>query len=67
MFKNLHSPERHLIELRMEYADTEALIARALADDPVDQLLLLRLHKRCALLRDEINRVECQLDPDEPA
>ncbi len=67
MFKNLHSPERHLIELRMEYADIEALIARAAADDPVDQLLLLRLHKRCALLRDEISRIESQLDPDEPA
>lgn len=51
----------------MEYADAEALIARTLANDPVDQLLLLRLHKRCSLLREEINRAECQLDPDEPA
>lgn len=64
---NLHSPERQLIELRMEHADLDALIDRASDDAPVDELLLRRLKKRRLALRDEIARVECELDPSEPA
>lgn len=64
---NLHSPERQLIELRMEHADLDALIDRAGAEPPVDELLLRRLKKRRLALRDEIARVERELDPGEPA
>ena len=67
MPSNLHSPERQLIELRMEHADLDALIDRASGDAPVDELLLRRLKKRRLALRDEIARVERELDPSEPA
>jgi hypothetical protein len=64
---NLHSPERRLIELRMEHADLDALIDRASPDRPVDEVTLRRLKKRRLLLRDEIARLERELDPKEPA
>ena len=65
--KNLHSPERQLIELRIEHADLNALIDRAVADAPTDELMMRRLKKRRLALRDVIARLECQLDPSEPA
>jgi hypothetical protein len=64
---NLHSPERRLIELRMEHADLDALIDRAANESPVDELMMRRLKKRRLLLRDEIARLELVLDPKEPA
>jgi hypothetical protein len=64
---NLHSPERQLIELRIEHADLDALIDRAVIDAPVDELMIRRLKKRRLALRDVIARVERQLDPNEPA
>ena len=59
MDSNLHSPERRLIELRMEHADLDALIDR-LAEDiaAVDELLMRRLKKRRLALRDQIARLE---------
>ena len=67
MEANLHSPERRLIELRMEHADLDALIDRAGEQSPVDELMLRRLKKRRLQLRDQIARLELQLDPKEPA
>ena len=64
---NLHSPERRLIELRMEHADLDALIDRVVDQVPVDELMLRRLKKRRLALRDEIARLELALDPKEPA
>ncbi|HSW17361.1 MAG TPA: DUF465 domain-containing protein [Ramlibacter sp.] len=64
---NHHSPERRLIELRMEHADLDALVDRAGEQTPVDQLLLQRLKKRRLALRDLIARLERQLEPKEPA
>ena len=64
---NLHSPERRLIELRMEHADLDALIDRASEQVPVDELMMRRLKKRRLALRDEISRLELVLDPKEPA
>jgi hypothetical protein len=64
---NLHSPERRLIELRMEHADLDALIDRAAEQTPVDELMMRRLKKRRLSLRDEIARLELVLDPKEPA
>ena len=64
---NLHSPERHLIELRIEHGDLDALIDRAAHDAPVDELMMRRLKKRRLSLRDEIARVERELQPNEPA
>lgn len=67
MDENLHSPQRRLIELRMEHADLDDLIDRNLLDRPADDLTLRRLKKRRLLLRDEISQLENQLDPPEPA
>jgi hypothetical protein len=64
---NLHSPERRLIELRMEHADLDALIDRAGEQIPLDELAMRRLKKRRLVLRDEIARLELVLDPKEPA
>jgi hypothetical protein len=64
---NLHSPERRLIELRIEHADLDALIDRASLESPVDELMMRRLKKRRLQLRDEIARLELKLDPKEPA
>ncbi|HEX9721291.1 MAG TPA: YdcH family protein [Ramlibacter sp.] len=67
MDSNLHSPERRLIELRMEHADLDALIDRASEETPVDELMMRRLKKRRLALRDQIARLELAIDPKEPA
>lgn len=64
---NLHSPERHLIELRIEHSDLDALIDRTAHEVPMDELMVRRLKKRRLALRDEIARLERQLSPNEPA
>ena len=67
MDSNLHSPERRLIELRMEHSDLDALIDRLADETPVDELMARRLKKRRLALRDQISRLELALDPKEPA
>jgi hypothetical protein len=67
MDENLHSPQRRLIELRMEHADLDELIDRNPLDRPGDDLTLRRLKKRRLLLRDQIAQLETQLEPPEPA
>lgn len=67
MNDNLHSPQRRLIELRMEHADLDNLIDRNTDDPAADDLSLRRLKKRRLLLRDQIARLEVELDPPEPA
>ena len=67
MDSNLHSPERRLIELRIEHGDLDAMIDRASDASPLDELLMRRLKKRRLALRDEIARIERTLTPDEPA
>jgi hypothetical protein len=67
MDQNLHSPQRRLIELRIEHADLDNLIDRAVEQHPLDDLALRRLKKRRLLLRDQISRLEAVLDPPEPA
>jgi hypothetical protein len=69
MDNNLHSPHRRLIELRIEHADLDNLIDRCSEASAtlVDDLALQRLKKRRLLLRDQIARLEAQLDPPEPA
>jgi hypothetical protein len=67
MDDNLHSPQRRLIELRIEHADLNSLIDTMAVASPIDELVMRRLKKRRLLLRDEIVRLETQLDPPEPA
>ena len=64
---NLHSPPRQLIELRMEHADLDNLIDQAALGLPDDELSLRRLKKRRLLLRDQIARLEAEIDPPRPA
>lgn len=64
---NLHSPERQLIELKMEHADLDASIDRLAQTLPLDELMLMRMKKRRLALRDQIQTLERQLDPKEPA
>jgi hypothetical protein len=67
MDENLNSPQRRLIELRMEHADLDDMIDRNVLDRPADELTLRRLKKRRLLLRDQIASLEMQLEPPEPA
>ena len=67
MDTNLHSPQRRLIELRMEHADLNELIDRNPLDRASDDLTLRRLKKRRLGLRDEIARLEGSIVPPEPA
>ena len=64
---NLHSLSRRLIELRIEHADLDNLIDQAALSLPDDELSLRRLKKRRLLLRDQIARLEAEIDPPEPA
>ena len=67
MDSNLHSPERRLIELRIEHADLDAMIDRAALQTPLDELMMRRLKKRRLALRDEMARIARGLTPNEPA
>ncbi len=67
MDDNLHSPQRRLIELRIEHADLNSLIDRLAGQSPLDDLALRRLKKRRLLLRDQIAHLEALVDPPEPA
>ena len=67
MDDNLHSPQRRLIELRIEHADLDSLIDRLAEQNPLDDLALRRLKKRRLRLRDQISQLEGLVDPPEPA
>lgn len=67
MDDNLHSPQRRLIELRMEHADLDSMIDRLGLEVQSDDLMLRRLKKRRLLLRDQIARLDAELEPREPA
>jgi len=67
MEDNLRSPQRQLIELRIEHADLDSLIDRLVVQAQTDDLVLRRLKKRRLQLRDQIRVLELSLDPPEPA
>lgn len=67
MDDNLHSPQRRLIELRMEHADLDSLIDLAGSQAQQDELVMRRLKKRRLLLRDQIAALEAILAPKDPA
>ncbi len=67
MEDNLHSLPRRLIELRIEHGDLDSLIDRATLDAGGDDLALRRLKKRRLLLRDQMSRIEAELEPRLPA
>ena len=67
MDDNLRSPQRQLIELKIEHADLDSLIDRTTEQGQPDDLALRRLKKRRLMLRDQIIRLEAALEPPEPA
>jgi hypothetical protein len=67
MDQDLHSPIRRLIELRMEHADLDAVIDGSSDRAATDELMLRRLKKRRLAIRDEIGRLEAQLQPPDHA
>jgi hypothetical protein len=67
MNESLHSPQRHLIELRMAHADLDQLIDVAGLQATIDELALKRLKKRRLMLRDHIAHLEAELSPPEKA
>jgi hypothetical protein len=64
---NLHSPQRRLIELRIEHSELNASIDQLALESPVDELSLRRLKKRRLALRDQIAQLESAIDGKEPA
>jgi hypothetical protein len=64
---NLHSPERRLIELKIEHGDLDALIDQAAHNVPDDELMMRRLKKKRLALRDEIAKVQREIDPNQKA
>jgi len=58
---------QRLIELRTEHRDLDAAITRLQADIKADELAVRRLKKRKLQLKDNIERLESALIPDEPA
>lgn len=51
----------------MEHADLDAMIDRLAAATPLDELMLRRFKKRRLALRDQITRLEIDIDGKEPA
>jgi hypothetical protein len=53
-----------LVQLKLEHRDLDGAVNR-LVDDPAhDQLQLTRLKRRKLLLKDQIARLEREIDPD---
>jgi hypothetical protein len=53
--------------MRIEHSDLDALIDRTTTLAPLDELVIRRLKKKRLSLRDEIARLERNLEPKEPA
>ncbi len=66
MDHNLHSLSRRLIELRMALGELNSKIERLTAQHS-DELSQRRLEKQRTKLRDQIMRLESELDPPQPA
>jgi hypothetical protein len=69
MDDNIGNPERvafqqRIVELKMEHRDLDTAIDRLAADPAHDELQLRRLKRRKLLLKDQIARLEREIDPD---
>ena len=69
MDDNIGNPERvalqeRIVELKMEHRDLDAAIERLEADHAHDELQIRRLKRRKLLLKDQIARLEREIDPD---
>ncbi|MCG6876647.1 MAG: DUF465 domain-containing protein [Betaproteobacteria bacterium] len=59
--------EQRIVALTVEHRDLDDVIRRLSNQFDYDQLQLQRLKRRKLLLKDQINWLQRQLDPDEPA
>jgi hypothetical protein len=69
MDDNIGNPERvalqqRVVELKLEHRDLDAAIERLEADQAHDELEIRRLKRRKLLLKDQIARLEREIDPD---
>jgi len=69
MDDNIGNPERvalqqRIVELKMEHRDLDTAIDRLAAVAAHDELQLRRLKRRKLLLKDQIARLERDIDPD---
>jgi len=69
MDDNIGNPERvafqqRIVELKLEHRDLDTAIDRLAADHAHDELQLRRLKRRKLLLKDQIARLEREIDPD---
>ena len=58
---------RRVMELKLEHRDLDTTIARLQADADHDELSVRRLKKRKLALKDQIDWLEAEITPDEPA
>ncbi len=53
-----------LVQLTLEHRDLDGVISRLAGEVTHDELQLKRLKRRKLLLKDQISRIQRQLDPD---
>ena len=58
---------QQLVQLTVEHRDLDSVIHRLSESGSHDELQLKRLKRRKLLLKDQIARLERQIDPDIPA
>ena len=56
--------QQRIVALKIEHRDLDAAIERLAIDSEHDELQVRRLKRRKLLLKDQIARLERQLDPD---
>ena len=69
MDEDIGNPERvalqqRIVELKLEHRDLDTAIDRLAADAAHDELQLRRLKRRKLLLKDQVARLERDIDPD---
>lgn len=59
--------QQRIVELKLEHRDLDMAIARLELDADHDELQVRRMKRRKLLLKDQLARLERQMDPDVPA
>lgn len=59
--------QERIVELKLEHRDLDMAIARLELDADHDELQVRRMKRRKLLLKDQLARLERQMDPDVPA
>ena len=59
--------QQRIVALKLEHRDLDAAIVRLEQDADHDELQIRRMKRRKLLLKDQVARLERQMDPDVPA